>query len=151
MSMLSRKLIYAFEAVLDIAHNSAGKPVRSSEISKRQGIPARYLEPVLQQLVRVRILSGVRGPHGGYRLARDRSAISLGDIVRTVSSLDTADDPLAYEAGSQLGNTVIRPLCRKLQTEWMMRMEQITVEELCAEANKSGVPDHTGRTLDFSI
>src|SRR3984957_8577554 len=62
MLRLSKKLMFAIEAVLDIAYNSGAQPVQSREINSRQGIPRRYLEPVLQQLVRACILDGVRGP-----------------------------------------------------------------------------------------
>ena len=50
MIRLSKKMLFAIEAVLDIAYNAAAVPVQSSEITKRQGIPRRYLEQVLQQL-----------------------------------------------------------------------------------------------------
>jgi Rrf2 family iron-sulfur cluster assembly transcriptional regulator len=151
MPDFSRKLVYAIEAVLDIAYNSAGKPVQSSEISRRQNIPPRYLEPVLQQLVRQRVLTGVRGPRGGYRLARDRKQISLGDVLRTVRSLETADDPLMDSAGSELGNNVVRPLCRSLRDEWLKRLDAVTFEDLCLQAHKGGVASDAVRTLDYSI
>ena len=95
MIRLTKKLLFAIEAVLDIAYNGGQAPVRSSEITERQGIPRRYLEPVLQELVRHKILLGIRGPSGGYRLARERRRISLGDIVRTLRGLETAEDPIA--------------------------------------------------------
>src|SRR6202047_5220483 len=94
MIRLTKKLLFAIEAVLDIAYNGGHAPVRSSEITERQGIPRRYLEPVLQELVRHKILLGIRGPSGGYRLARERRRISLGDIGRTVRWLETAREPL---------------------------------------------------------
>lgn len=151
MPSVSKKLIYAVEAVLDIAYNAAGTPVQSSEISKRQGIPPRYLEPVLQQLVREGILTGVRGPRGGYRLARERRRTTLGDITRVVQSLETADNPLAEESASDLGERVVRPMWRRLQTEWMERLDGITIEDLCAEARRSGVESEIPAKLDFSI
>ena len=52
MVRLTKKLLFAIEAVLDIAYNGGAVPVRSAEITERQGIPRRYLEPVLQELVR---------------------------------------------------------------------------------------------------
>ena len=73
---------------------AAPTPVQSGEITRRQGIPRRYLEQVLQQLVRDGVLAGVRGPRGGYRLARERRRISLGEIVRVVRALETGEDPL---------------------------------------------------------
>ena len=77
---LTRKLLFALEAVLDIAHNTSDRPMQSSEIAKRQGVPRRYLQHVLQCLVRAAILCGIRGPRGGYRLARERRRIFLGEI-----------------------------------------------------------------------
>ena len=68
--------------------------MQSSEITRRQGIPRRYLEQVLQQLVRAGVLSGVRGPRGGYRLARERRRISVGEIVRVVRALESGEDPI---------------------------------------------------------
>src|SRR5260370_1292931 len=72
MIRLTKKLLFAIEAVLDIAYNGGAVPVRSVEITEREGIPRRYLEPVLQELVREGILRGIRGPSGGYRPARGR-------------------------------------------------------------------------------
>jgi len=85
---LPKKLLFAVEAVLDIAYNAGTQPVQSKEITARQGIPRRYLEQVLQKLVRAGILSGVRGPRGGYLLARERRRITLGDITRVISTPD---------------------------------------------------------------
>ncbi|MEK9662300.1 MAG: Rrf2 family transcriptional regulator, partial [Alphaproteobacteria bacterium] len=56
MLRLSRKTLFAIEAVLDIAYNAGPEPVQSREITRRQGIPSRYLEQVLQQLVREGLL-----------------------------------------------------------------------------------------------
>ena len=62
MLRLSRKTLLALEAVIDIAYNARPEPVQAKEITARQGVPQRYLEQVMQQLVRAGILKGVRGP-----------------------------------------------------------------------------------------
>jgi Rrf2 family transcriptional regulator, iron-sulfur cluster assembly transcription factor len=129
----------AIEAVLDVAHNGGEAPVRSSDITKREGIPPRYLEPVLQELVREGILVSIRGPSGGYRLARERNRISLGDIVRTVRALETAQDPISDPAGSPLGHLVVRPLWLELQDETMRRLDKVTLEDLCRRAKRAGI------------
>ena len=91
--------------------------MQSGEITGRQGIPRRYLEQVLQQLVRAGILTGVRGPRGGYRLARERRRITVGEIVRVVRDLETRRrSARARTAARELGRSVVRPLwrdCRK--------------------------------------
>ncbi|MBU6506881.1 MAG: Rrf2 family transcriptional regulator [Alphaproteobacteria bacterium] len=151
MVRLTKKLLFAIEAVLDIAYNAGSLPVQSGEITRRQGIPRRYLEQVLQQLVRAGMLAGVRGPRGGYRLARERRRISLGEIVRVVQALDGGEDPLAEDGGAELGHRVVRPLWQELNAEVMTRLDGITIEDLCLRAHKMGVPGEYGARLDFSI
>jgi Rrf2 family protein len=148
---LSKKLLFAIEAVLDIAYNAGTLPVQSGEITRRQGIPRRYLEQVLQQLVREGVLTGVRGPRGGYRLARERRRITLGEIVRVVRSLDAGEDPLEVDEGAELGKRVVRPLWQELQDEVMQRLDAITVEDLCLRAHRVGISGEQDARLDYSI
>ncbi|MGO9786900.1 MAG: RrF2 family transcriptional regulator [Stellaceae bacterium] len=151
MVRLTKKLLFAIEAVLDIAYNAGDLPVQSGEITRRQGIPRRYLEQVLQQLVRAGVLAGVRGPRGGYRLARERRRVSLGEIVRVVRELDGAGDPLEENIGAVLGQRVVRPVWKELNDEVMKRLDAITIEDLCLRAHKDGVPGEYGAKIDFSI
>lgn len=151
MFRLSKKLLFAIEAVVDIAYNAGGTPVQSSEITRRQGIPRRYLEQVLQQLVRAGILSGVRGPRGGYRLARERRRITIGQIVRVIRTMDTATDPLEDPAGSDLGRRIVRPLWQEVQEEMMRRLDEITIDDLCRRAQQADLVRETDTTLDFCI
>ena len=151
MLRLSKKMLFAIEAVLDIAYHAGSQPVQSREISRRQGIPRRYLEQALQQLVREDILVGVRGPRGGYRLARERRRISIGDIVRVVRNMETAEDPLDTDGGSELGLKIVRPLWGELQDEVMTRLGEITIDDLCNRAHTQGVVSEGRENLDFSI
>jgi len=148
---LSKKLLFAIEAVLDIAYNAGALPVQSTEITGRQGIPRRYLEPVLQQLVRAGILTGVRGPRGGYRLARERRRITLGEIVRVVQALERGEDAVARNSGPELGVRVVRPLWQELRDEVMARLDTVTIEDLCLRAHKAGIAGEFGAKLDFTI
>ena len=86
--IFNTKFLYALEAVLDIAINFKGKPIQGYEITKRQGIPARYLENILQELVHKNILKGTRGPKGGYSLAKEKRNVSLIDIYNVILFLD---------------------------------------------------------------
>jgi Rrf2 family protein len=151
MLRLSKKLMFAIEAVLDIAYNSGAQPVQSREINSRQGIPRRYLEPVLQQLVRADILDGVRGPRGGYRLARERRKITLAEIADAVRSTEAATDPFDIPAGSPLGQSIVRPLCLDLVKTWTKELEKITIEDLCLKARERGIDSVAEKTADFSI
>jgi Rrf2 family protein len=151
MLRLTKKLLFAIEAVLDIAYNAGTLPVQSSEITRRQGIPRRYLEQVLQQLVRDGVLQGVRGPRGGYRLARERRRITIGEIVRVVRKLESGEDPIESDGGAELGHKVVRPLWLELQDELMARLDQVTIEDLCLRAHKAGVAGEFAARFDYSI
>jgi Rrf2 family iron-sulfur cluster assembly transcriptional regulator len=151
MIRLNKKLLFAIEAVLDIAYNGGPAPVRSSEITSRQGIPRRYLEPVLQELVRHNVLIGIRGPSGGYRLARERRRITVGEIVRTVRGLETVEDPIESPGGSALGQAVLRPLWLELQEETMRQLDALTLEDLCTRAHRAGIAGRITESGDFAI
>ncbi|TCS65114.1 RrF2 family transcriptional regulator [Varunaivibrio sulfuroxidans] len=151
MLRLSKKMLFAIESVLDIAYHSGAEPVQSREITRRQSIPRRYLEQALQQLVREDILIGVRGPRGGYRLARERRRISIGDIVRAVRKMETTEDPLLDTEGSELGVKVVRPLWLELQDEVMNRLDNITIDQLCAKSDEAGIVSEGRKNLDFTI
>jgi Rrf2 family protein len=150
MLKLSRKTLLALEAVIDIAFNARPEPVQAKEITARQGVPQRYLEQVMQQLVRAGVLKGVRGPRGGYRLAKERRRISVGDVVRVAESIDDEEgaDP---EPRSELGARIVTPLIHTLQEEVMTRLDAISIEDLCTRARAAGVDCGGRSTADFII
>lgn len=151
MLRITKKMLFAIEAVLDIAYHSGAEPVQSREITRRQGIPQRYLEQALQHLVRDDILVGVRGPRGGYRLARERRRINVGDIVRSVRKMETAEDPLNGDNGSDLAQNVVRPLWSRIQGDIMERLDATTIDDLCNDANEAGIESEGRKNLDFTI
>lgn len=144
---LPKKTMFALDAVLDVAYNARPDPVQSKDITARQGIPPRYLEQAMQQLVRAGILKGVRGPRGGYTLARERRRITVADIVRVISADEEGDD----DVGSDLGHKVVRPLWSEVQLEIVDRLSEITLEDLCRRAEQAEVPKAAGDMRDFTI
>mgnify|MGYP006416644123 CR=1 FL=1 len=151
MFRLSRKTLFAIEAVLDIAYHAGPAPVQSREITRRQDIPRRYLERVLQNLVRAGVLTGVRGPRGGYRLARERRRITLADIVRVIFEMEARDDPADAADGSPLGTEVVRPLWREMADDCMEQLQKITIQDLCNRARDAGVESEEPERLDYTI
>ncbi len=144
-------MLFAIEAVLDIAYHAGSEPVQSRDITRRQDIPRRYLEQALQHLVRQGILIGVRGPRGGYRLARERRRISVGDIVRVVRDMEANNNLIDDAPGSDLGQQVVRPLWKELQNEMMERLNDMSIDDLCNRANQTGIASEGRENLDFSI
>ncbi|MBL0930732.1 MAG: Rrf2 family transcriptional regulator [Alphaproteobacteria bacterium] len=143
MPRLTKKLLFGIEAVLDVAYNAKSRPVQASAITKRQGIPKRYLEQVLQALVRAGVLTGQRGPKGGYRLARDPESITIAEIVNIVRTIEVAPDPLTGAPASALGHRIVRPIWMDLQTELLERLGKTTLAELVARAREAGVESET--------
>ena len=149
MLRLSKKTLLALEAVLDVAVNARPDPVQSKDITRRQGIPQRYLEQVMQQLVHAGILKGVRGPKGGYRLARERRRISVGDVVNVIGAMDIAEEQRT--APSDLGARVVEPLWEEVQSDIMERLNGISLEDLCRKAAESGAEGENKSAADFTI
>lgn len=149
MLNLPKKMLFALEAVVDIAFNARPDPVQSKEITRRQGIPQRYLEQVMQQLVHAGILKGVRGPRGGYRLARERRRITAGDIVRVVGETELDAEETLF--GSQIGQKVVEPLWDEAQAAMMVLLDSVTLEDLCRKANAECTDDVSARSADFEI
>src|SRR5215468_1282645 len=123
MLRLSRKTYLALEAVIDIAYNARPEPVQAKEITARQGVPRRYLEQVMQQLVRAGVLKGVRGPRGGYRLARERRRITAADVVRVVQSKDEDGEEAMAASESELGRKIMTPFWDGVEQELMRHLE----------------------------
>ena len=147
----SKKLVLALEAVTDISFHGGAEPVQSQDIARRLDLPRRYLEQVMQQLVRAGILRGVRGPRGGYRLARERRRVSVGDIVRVVRGIEElpAQDSLA--SSSELGRRVIGPFWASTEQELMTRLDRVSIEDLCRRAEDQGVRSEAARDVDYAI
>src|SRR3977135_3444866 len=131
MPILPRKGILAIAAVVDIALHDRDAPVSAKTLAVRHGLPPRHLEPVLQALVRDGILKGVRGPHGGYELARDRKRITAEDILRAAGSAEEAGEPPL--PGSSLVNDVVRPALVEAERTFSAALGRINVEDLAKQ------------------
>ena len=81
---LSTKGRYAMVALADLALQPAGAPISLSEISRRQDISLPYLEQLFVKLRRAELVESVRGPGGGYRLARPPSEIRIAEVLEAV-------------------------------------------------------------------
>jgi Rrf2 family transcriptional regulator, iron-sulfur cluster assembly transcription factor len=85
---LTTKGRFAVTAMIDLASRQTDGPVTLAGIAERQSISLSYLEQLFGKLRRYKLVSSVRGPGGGYRLARDMKDITVADIIVAV------DEPL---------------------------------------------------------
>ena len=82
MIMVSTKGRYALRVMVDLAKNQGDGYLPLKEIAQRQGISEKYLESILKGLVAGKMLTGVRGKGGGYRLSRKPGEYTVADILR---------------------------------------------------------------------
>lgn len=82
---LTSKGRYAVTAMLDVALKEHLGPVSLADISDRQGISLSYLEQLFSKLRKKELVSSVRGPGGGYKLAKDKNKISIAEIIDAVN------------------------------------------------------------------
>jgi Rrf2 family iron-sulfur cluster assembly transcriptional regulator len=149
MMFLSRRSLLALAAVVDIARHARPLPVAAKALALRLELPPRHLEPLLQALVRASILKGLRGPRGGYELARERRRISAAEILRAISN-DTVD--AAKETpGCRLVSQVVGPLLENAGNAFLAELETLTIDDMCRRAEALGIFSETECGPDFTI
>jgi len=146
MARLSDKSLLAVAAVVDVAIHARGQPVAAKALAERHGLPPRHLEPLLQALVHAGILKGVRGPRGGYELARERRRISVAEIAR----LAEATDAEAEKKVPPLVAKVVRPAIAGAEQAFETALAGVTIDGLCREAEKLGLAEALSHS-DFNI
>jgi Rrf2 family protein len=99
---LTRACVYALQALGYLAARGGGPPVASHDIAEARGIPEQFLLKVLRPLVSAEVLRSVKGPNGGYRLARPATKITLLEVVEAVGGPVRGPDPLALPGGDSL-------------------------------------------------
>jgi Rrf2 family transcriptional regulator, iron-sulfur cluster assembly transcription factor len=132
MTLLPRKGLLAIAAVIDVALYHRGRPVSAKALASRHQLPARHLEPVLQALVRDGILKGVRGPRGGYELARERKKITADEILRAAGTIEIGDD--LGRSGSKLLNDVVRPAVEQAEQAFSASLSRLNIDDLAKRA-----------------
>jgi Rrf2 family protein len=132
MALLSRKGLLAIAAVIDVALHGRDRPVSAKALAVRHALPARHLEPVLQALVREGILKGIRGPRGGYAIARDRKRITADDILRAAGTIEDNGDPLL--SSSPLMSEVVMPAVAQAERAFSAALTRINIDDLARRA-----------------
>jgi Rrf2 family iron-sulfur cluster assembly transcriptional regulator len=149
MILLSRRSLLAIAAVVDIALHARPMPVAAKSLAARHNLPPRHLETVLQALVRRGILKGVRGPRGGYELARERRRITAGDVVRAAMTA-AGEVGLPPLPESRLVTLVIEPAVRQATEAFLTELDGITVDDLCRQAEANTAVE-VPALVDFTI
>jgi Rrf2 family transcriptional regulator, iron-sulfur cluster assembly transcription factor len=152
MILLSRRSMLGIAAVVDIAIHGRSGPVAAKLLAARHNLPPRHLETLLQALVRSGILKGVRGPRGGYELARERRKVTAGDVVRAAMAAQEEEEIDQPEPQSILVDLVVSPAVKNAGSTFLTSLDAYTVEDLCKQADEHQVfGDGSGTAVDFAI
>jgi Rrf2 family transcriptional regulator, iron-sulfur cluster assembly transcription factor len=135
MTLLPHKGLLAVATVVDVALQTVGRPISAKTLAVRHGLPPRHLESVLQSLVRDGILKGIRGPRGGYELARERHRVTVNDILRATGSANGANGSDA-EPGSELMVKVVIPVLSAAEQEFGDALSRINLEDMAQRAER---------------
>jgi Rrf2 family protein len=131
MPLVSHKGTLAIAAVIDIAIYSVTGPVSAKALATRHKLPPRHLEVVLQALVRDGILKGIRGPRGGYEIAREQAKITAEDILNSVGRIEEAHEPLPE---SEFVGAVVQPTLAVAERYFSAALREISVADLVRQA-----------------
>ena len=130
---LTRASSYALHAVAFMAQQKQlDKPMASHNIAAARTIPERFLLKVLKPLVSARVLLSIKGPNGGYRLAKPADKISMLEIVEAVDGPIRGNAPFAEEGNGPL-NHKIEAICKKTADVIRGSLEKVSVADLASK------------------
>lgn len=150
--MLRRdRAMTALSLMLDIAFHAGRAGIApAAEIADRLGLARRGMEPLLQMLARAGLLDSVRGPRGGYRLARPPREIGLAAILTAVQQ-GAEEGQDAHGPSGTLHRTVIEPLWRGLEAVLQAELAALTLEDLLRRAAAAGMTRPPLGPITFAI
>jgi Rrf2 family protein len=129
--VFSAKTEYGLVALIEIAAKyGTGGVTQGAEIAARQAIPDRYLEQLLTSLRRGGILHSIRGPKGGYQLARPPAEISVAEVV---SCLDGSQRATPQTRRQSLEFEALQDLNQQLNAARQALLENTTLATLIAQ------------------
>ena len=124
--------------MVDLALHTDGEPVLRQDIAQRQDISADYVAQLFRPLHKAGLVEGVKGPGGGYRLARDAAEITANDVIEAV------EGPLAVvhcaspenDSCDRMTGCATHSLWTRLSTVMTEFLSSVTLQDLCDEARQ---------------
>jgi Rrf2 family protein len=127
---LTRASSYALHALTAMAAQKQARLTPSHIIARGQGIPERFLLKVLKPLVSARVLVSVKGPNGGYRLARSASDINLLEVIEAIDGPVQAHAPLSQDDAHSPLNQKLEAVCKQAADQIRRYLERVRLSDL---------------------
>ena len=126
---LSRKGRFAITAMMNLALHEDKGPMTLTELTHDQGISLSYLEQIFAKLRQQNLVSGVRGPGGGYCLARPATEISVAEIVTAIDDRPPARDPHVLATLYHADRSPIHAMWNDFSTDMYDYLDGITLSD----------------------
>ena len=133
---LSKRTQYGIRALVCFADAYEQGPLQAGELSRRERLPPKFMEAILNSLTRGRFLVSRKGRTGGYRLARPPQQITLGEIVERLETsrlLEVIPD----EGDARPGEVAVRLVEERLTASLSHVLSTITLAQIAAEVSQS--------------
>jgi Rrf2 family protein len=133
---LSRASSYALHAMEYLATHEQQKSVASHDIADAKQIPEGFLLKVLRPLVSAQVLRSVKGPNGGYRLARPANKITMLEVIEAVDGTIRGNAPLSQDSSRDDGDLDPRlaEVCEQIAEMIRKRLAKVKVSDLVSKA-----------------
>ena len=132
---LSKRTQYGIRALVCFADAYEQGPLQAGELSRRERLPPKFMEAILNSLTRGRFLVSRKGRTGGYRLARPPQQITLGEIVERLETsrlLEVSKD----EGNERQGEVAVRLVEQRLTDSLTHVLQTITLAQIAAEISQ---------------
>ena len=141
MNKFPIKVTYGIMATIELARQDGSVPLQAKVIAKRQGIPSRFIEQILQRLKQAGIVRSLRGAQGGYILAQHPSQISLADLVNSMNG-SVSEPPLnnwpanGQPENRQVPSALLSSIWQQVQEAEQAVLRIISIEKLVEQYQK---------------
>jgi Rrf2 family protein len=128
---LSTRGRYGTRLMVELARHYGKGPVSMTEISKKQNIPVKYLEQIIIPLKKANLVSSIRGPKGGHKLARPPEQVNVWEVLLLLESKLTLVDCITNKSACEnVGTCVVRPLWARAHEAIMKIFKETTLKDL---------------------
>jgi Rrf2 family protein len=130
---LTRASSYALHAVVHMAAQKKNEPIASHTIAHARGIPDRFLLKVLKPLVSAQVLYSVKGPNGGYRLAKPANEITMLEILEAVDGPIRGNAPGGYNDKDHHLRRRLDEICNQSAEQTRKQLGKVKISELASK------------------
>jgi Rrf2 family protein len=130
---LSAAVLYAVQVLVDLAGEEQGQLCPSYVLAYELGVSEQFLRKLLHPLAQAGLLQSVRGPHGGYRLAKPARAITLLEVVEALAGPIRGEASSGYHNGEARLRGRLEDICGQIAEQARRQLRKVRISDLTEE------------------